>query len=115
MATAPVPASTTASPKLTRTMRTTAVTRPLHHLRRLSDLSPREFAALLDLAAVMKRHPLAWRTALEGQTVACHFAKPSTRTGVSFETPVARLGGTPLGLRPDELQLGRGEPIADTA
>jgi ornithine carbamoyltransferase len=47
--------------------------------------------------------------------VACYFAKPSTRTRVSFEAATYRLGGLPIMLRPDELQLGRGEPIADTA
>ena len=50
-----------------------------------------------------------------GQSVACYFAKPSTRTRVSFEAAVHRLGALPIMLRPDELQLGRGEPIADTA
>jgi ornithine carbamoyltransferase len=47
--------------------------------------------------------------------VACYFAKPSTRTRVSFEAAINRLGALPIMLRPDELQLGRGEPIADTA
>ena len=82
---------------------------------RVADLDAGQFAALLDLAAAMKRHPLAWRHALEGRAVACYFAKPSTRTRVSFEAAINRLGGLPIMLRPDELQLGRGEPIADTA
>jgi ornithine carbamoyltransferase len=47
--------------------------------------------------------------------VACHFSKPSTRTRISFEAAVHRLGGLPIMLRADELQLGRGEPIADAA
>jgi ornithine carbamoyltransferase len=63
----------------------------------------------------MKLHPLAWRSALEGRSVACYFAKPSTRMRVSFEAAINRLGGLPIMLRPDELQLGHGEPIADTA
>ena len=46
--------------------------------------------------------------------LACFFSKPSTRTRVSFEAAAQRLGMLPLMLRPDELQLGRGEPIADT-
>jgi ornithine carbamoyltransferase len=86
-----------------------------HHLLRVADLLPRQFDALLDLAAVMKRHPLAWRGSLEGRSVACLFAKPSTRTRVSFEAAIHRLGALPIMLRPDELQLDRGEPIADTA
>ena len=45
----------------------------------------------------------------------CYFDKPSTRTRVSFEAAAHRLGLLPIMLRPDELQLGRGEPIADTA
>jgi ornithine carbamoyltransferase len=86
-----------------------------HHVLRVADLDAREFDALLDLAAAMKRHPLAWRGSLEGRSVACFFAKPSTRTRVSFEAAIQRLGALPIMLRPDELQLGRGEPIADTA
>src|SRR3954447_10312849 len=94
----------------------TALTTPVvSSVLRVADLSPHQFDALLDLAAAMKRHPLAWRTALEGRSVACYFAKPSTRTRVSFEAAINRLGGLPTMLRPDELQLGRGEPIADTA
>jgi ornithine carbamoyltransferase len=50
-----------------------------------------------------------------GESVACYFAKPSTRSRVSFEAAAQRLGLLPIMLRPDELQLGRGESIADTA
>ncbi|MGH2950984.1 MAG: ornithine carbamoyltransferase [Solirubrobacterales bacterium] len=53
--------------------------------------------------------------ALSGRTVALFFERPSTRTRVSFQVGVAELGGHPLPLRADELQLGRGESIADTA
>jgi ornithine carbamoyltransferase len=94
----------------------TAVQIPaIRDLLRVADLNRYQFAALLDLAARMKRHPLAWRGVLDGRSVACYFAKPSTRTRVSFEAAIFRLGGLPIMLRPDELQLGRGEPIADTA
>lgn len=94
----------------------TAVQLPvLRDLLRVADLNPSQLAALLDLAGHMKRHPLAWRGTLDGRSVACYFAKPSTRTRVSFEAAIFRLGGLPIMLRPDELQLGRGEPIADTA
>jgi ornithine carbamoyltransferase len=53
--------------------------------------------------------------ALAGRTVALFFEMPSTRTRVSFQVGVSELGGHPLPLRADELQLGRGESIADTA
>ena len=86
-----------------------------HHVLQVADLDREQFAALLDLAAAMKRHPLAWRDALKGRSVACYFVKPSTRTRVSFAAAINRLGGLPIMLRPDELRLGRGEPIADTA
>ena len=94
----------------------TALSAPtVPNVLRVADLDSRQLAALLDLAAAMKRHPQAWRSALEGLSVACYFAKPSTHTRVSFEVAINRLGGLPIRLRPDELQLGRGEPIADTA
>jgi ornithine carbamoyltransferase len=82
---------------------------------RVADLGAHGLFAALDLAAAMKERPQDWREALRGETVACYFAKPSTRTRVSFETATYRLGALPIMLRPDELQLGRGEPIADTA
>ena len=52
---------------------------------------------------------------MRGQTVVLYFAKPSTRTRLSFEAAVARLGGVPAVAGPQELQLGRGETIEDTA
>jgi ornithine carbamoyltransferase len=85
------------------------------HLLRISDLDAQQFAALLALSERMKHQPHARVSALARRCVACYFTKPSTRTRVSFEAAIARLGGVPIMLRPDELQLGRGEPIADTA
>jgi ornithine carbamoyltransferase len=82
---------------------------------RVADLTPRQLERLLDLAAQMDDEPDGWVDALRGRSVACYFAKPSTRTRVSFAAAAARLGMNPIVLRPDELQLGRGEPIADTA
>jgi ornithine carbamoyltransferase len=82
---------------------------------RVADLSPARLTHLLDLAAAMDDEPLAWVDTLRGRSVACYFAKPSTRTRVSFAAAAARLGLNPIVLRPDELQLGRGEPVADTA
>jgi ornithine carbamoyltransferase len=69
---------------------------------------------LLDRAAALKAAPLSARP-LEGRTVALLFQKPSTRTRTSFETGVFELGGHPMLLRGDELQLTRGESVRDTA
>ena len=71
--------------------------------------------ALLDLADVMKSRPHGFVKALRGDTLVCFFEKPSTRTRVSFAAAAERLGMLPLLIRPDELQLGRGETIEDTA
>ncbi|MGZ4359733.1 MAG: ornithine carbamoyltransferase [Gaiellaceae bacterium] len=87
---------------------------PPPNLLRLSDLDATGLGKLLDLAVAVKAHPLAWLHRLSGQTLACYFERPSTRTRVSFEAAAFRLGMLPLALRPDELQLGRGETIADT-
>ncbi|GAA1695219.1 ornithine carbamoyltransferase [Nonomuraea maheshkhaliensis] len=84
-------------------------------LLRVADLTGHELAQLLDRAAHLKRHPGAAGEPLEGRTALLYFAKPSTRTRVSTETAVVRLGGVPLTVGPAELQLGRGETIADTA
>jgi len=92
----------------------TPVTAP-SDLLRISDLDARQLYVLLDLAAEMKAAPHGWETALHGDTVAMFFEKPSTRTRVSFAAACQHLGALPLGLRPDELQLGRGEPVSDTA
>lgn len=70
---------------------------------------------ILDRAAAMKRDPAAYRSLAAGRTLAMLFEKPSTRTRVSFEVGMAQLGGTPVVLRSDEMQLGRGETIPDTA
>jgi ornithine carbamoyltransferase len=82
---------------------------------RVADLDATELELLLDLADDMKVHPKRYLSTLQGETVAMYFEKPSTRTRSSFAAATFRLGAMPLALRPDELQLGRGEPIADTA
>jgi ornithine carbamoyltransferase len=69
---------------------------------------------VLDRALELKADPLASR-ALAGRSVALVFEQPSTRTRVSFEAGVVELGGHPLLLRPDEMQLTRGESVRDTA
>ena len=85
------------------------------HFTRVLDLTHDELGELLKLAARMKAEPARWEDALHGQAIACIFEKPSTRTRVSFAAAIARLGATPIALSPQELQLGRGESIADTA
>ena len=82
---------------------------------RVLDVDAGEFTALLDLAGDMKAQPRPYGDALESETIAMFFEKPSTRTRSSFAAAAYRLGAMPLALRPDELQLGRGEPVADTA
>lgn len=85
------------------------------HFTRVSSLTPAALWGLLDLAELMKETPSVYANALRGQIVACIFEKPSTRTRVSFAAAAARLGATPVALSPAELQIGRGESIADTA
>ncbi len=85
------------------------------HYLTVSSLTPDEFARLLSLARRMKREPSAWRDAVPGGKLAMLFDKPSTRTRVSFEAAAVNLGMHPMMLRPDELQIGRGEPPQDTA
>ena len=82
---------------------------------RLTDLTPHGLAELFDLAEAFRAERDHCEDALRGETVACIFEKPSTRTRVSFAAAAARLGATPVTLTPQELQLGRGETIADTA
>ncbi len=87
------------------------------HLLKLSDLSAEEIFEILDLADRLKQekkhgipHPL-----LAGKTLGMIFQKSSTRTRVSFETGMYQLGGQALFLSSRDLQIGRGEPVQDTA
>jgi len=84
-------------------------------LLRTADLSRADVDLLLATAADFALHPLMANTALANQTVAIYMTKPSTRTRLASETAVAHLGGTPIFIRGDDLQLGRGETISDTA
>ncbi|MGH2992054.1 MAG: ornithine carbamoyltransferase [Solirubrobacterales bacterium] len=81
------------------------------------ELSADELSALLDRALELKKGRAGGEgaDALAGRSVALVFERPSTRTRVSLEVGVAELGGTPVVLRGDELQLARGESIGDTA
>ena len=79
-----------------------------------AELDADRLESLLQRAAALKEDPLSSRV-LEGRTVALIFNKPSTRTRTSFESGVFELGGHPMILRPDEMQLTRGESVRDTA
>jgi len=82
------------------------------HVLRIADLSAAEIAAVLDLALELKGD-LTPR--LVGRTLGLVFMQPSTRTRISFSAAMAQLGGQPISLRGDEMQLSRGESIGDTA
>jgi ornithine carbamoyltransferase len=79
-----------------------------------TELSAQELNALIERALELKAAPYS-SDALRKRAVALIFQKPSTRTRVSFETGIAELGGHPMVLRTDELQLARGESVRDTA
>src|ERR1700681_459375 len=79
-----------------------------------AELTAAELDALLERAIELKRAPLS-SSALDGRCVALIFQKPSTRTRLSFEVGIVELGGHPVVLRGDELQLSRGEALRDTA
>ena len=80
----------------------------------IDDVTPAELVALLDAADVVKKKPSKAGSALAGLDIALIFEKPSTRTRISFDAAVHALGGHPIVLRGDELQLGRGETLEDT-
>ncbi|MCL2884600.1 MAG: ornithine carbamoyltransferase, partial [Oscillospiraceae bacterium] len=87
------------------------------HLLKLLDWSGEDILALLNLADQLKyerkhgiKHPL-----LKGKTLGMIFQKASTRTRVSFETGIFELGGHGMFLSARDLQIGRGEPVQDTA
>jgi ornithine carbamoyltransferase len=84
-------------------------------LLRTQDLSRADVDLLLDTAGEFSENPPRSATALANKSVAIYMTKPSTRTRLASETAVAHLGGTPIFIRGDELQLGRGETISDTA
>jgi len=90
----------------------------MRHFIDLRDFSADTLQMMLDHAQAMKqarRAGTGHEQPLAGKTVAMIFEKPSTRTRVSFETGIVQLGGTPLVLSAQDLQLGRGETIEDTA
>jgi ornithine carbamoyltransferase len=84
-------------------------------LLRTEHLSREDVELILDTAAQFASNPLRSKDALGNQSVAIYMTKSSTRTRLASETAVAHLGGTPIFLRGDDLQIGRGETISDTA
>ena len=89
----------------------------MKHLLKMADLSDREILSVLNLADQLKyeqKHNIAHRV-LEGKTLGMIFQKSSTRTRVSFEVGMYQLGGSALFLSSADLQIGRGEPVCDTA
>ncbi|MCG5218848.1 ornithine carbamoyltransferase [Streptosporangium sp. KLBMP 9127] len=85
------------------------------HFLRDDDLTPAEQARVLDLAEAMKKDRFGYRPLAGPRTVAVLFDKHSTRTRVSFAVGIAELGGQPLVIDAGSSQLGRGEPVGDTA
>ena len=81
----------------------------------LSSVSREEFDALIARAIEGKKDPARWGKPLAGKSIALFFEKPSTRTRLSFEVAVHQLGGQPLILTQNDLQISRGEDLADTA
>ena len=89
----------------------------LNHLLKLSDLSAEEITELLNMADQLKyekKNGIPHKH-LEGKSLGMIFEKSSTRTRVSFEVGMYELGGNPLFLSSNDLQIGRGEPVEDTA
>ncbi|MCL2512867.1 MAG: ornithine carbamoyltransferase, partial [Oscillospiraceae bacterium] len=89
----------------------------MNHLLGMLSISKDEIIEILDLADKLKYerkkgvpHPV-----LAGKTLGMIFKKPSTRTRVSFEAGIYQLGGHGLVLNSNDLQIGRGEPVEDTA
>ncbi len=85
------------------------------HFISLLDLSSDEFRALIQRAIDLKNNRNPDFTPLKGQALAMIFEKSSTRTRISFETGMTHFGGSAIFLSPRDTQLGRGEPISDSA
>lgn len=89
----------------------------MKHLLKMLDLTTEDITGILDLADQLKyelKHNIP-HPHLKGKTLGMIFQKASTRTRVSFETGMYQLGGYPLFLSSNDLQIGRGEPVQDTA
>jgi ornithine carbamoyltransferase len=92
--------------------------KPPRHFLDLNELPTKELRNMLDAGVAMKakqKQDAKPPRPLEGKTLAMIFEKPSTRTRVSFDVGMRQLGGESIMLTGAEMQLGRGETIADTA
>jgi ornithine carbamoyltransferase len=87
----------------------------MRHFISIHDLTAAQVESIFDLTAQLKREPRRFASALAGKSMAMIFEKSSTRTRVSFEVGMTQLGGHALFLSSRDIQLGRGEPISDTA
>ncbi|HVQ73383.1 MAG TPA: ornithine carbamoyltransferase, partial [Bradyrhizobium sp.] len=94
------------------------MSKSVRHFLDINELPPKELRNMLalgaDMKAKLKAHEKAGKP-LEGKTLAMIFERPSTRTRVSFDVGMRQLGGEAIMLTGAEMQLGRGETIADTA
>jgi ornithine carbamoyltransferase len=91
------------------------VTAKARHFLDLDGIDKQDLRGMIDVAAAMKRGETGMDRPLEGKFLAMIFEKPSTRTRVSFEVGMKQLGGDVVLLNGNDLQLGRGESVADTA
>jgi ornithine carbamoyltransferase len=87
----------------------------LRHFLDLTDIPAKELRGMIETSRAMKQRPQNSGKPLAGKTIAMIFDKPSTRTRVSFDVGIRQLGGESITLTGQEMQLGRGETIADTA
>ena len=87
----------------------------LRHFLDLVDVPAKDLRQIIEVARAMKAERLATDQPLAGKTLAMIFERPSTRTRVSFEVAMRQLGGETILLTAEEMQLGRGETLADTA
>lgn len=81
----------------------------------LTELSKEDILSIIELAVVIKEKPEDYRGSLAGKILAMIFEKNSTRTRVSFEAGIIQLGGQAIVLDSKNTQIGRGEPVSDTA
>jgi len=79
------------------------------------DLSRKDIFGIFNIAAKLKKRPLAKKKALRNKTLALLFQKPSNRTRISFEVAMVHLGGYVLYLSPREIEMGKREPVKDVA